>query len=44
MHMNGTNNCEQVLRTDVVAILILWAFIAFMAGMYDLDSRPALPP
>lgn len=44
MHIAGTNNCEQVLRTAVVAILILWAFIALMAGMYDPESRPALQP
>uniref|UniRef100_A0A5B7C3A5 CRAL-TRIO domain-containing protein n=1 Tax=Davidia involucrata TaxID=16924 RepID=A0A5B7C3A5_DAVIN len=41
MHMNG--NCDQVLRTAMVGILILWVLIAFIAGICDPESRPVLP-
>lgn len=33
---------DQILRTAVVGILILWVFIAFMAGLFDPESRPVL--
>ncbi|XP_052208751.1 uncharacterized protein LOC127812403 isoform X2 [Diospyros lotus] len=41
MEMNG--NCNQVLRTAVVGIVIFWVLIAFIAGVYDPESHPALP-
>lgn len=41
MHMNG--NCDQALRVSVIGLLIFWVLIAFLAGMYDPESRPALP-
>ncbi|KAL6967485.1 hypothetical protein U1Q18_033295 [Sarracenia purpurea var. burkii] len=41
MHMN--HNCDQVLRNAVVGILMIWVVIALLAGLYDPESRPALP-
>lgn len=41
MHMNG--NCDQALRASVIGLLVFWVLIAFLAGMYDPESRPALP-
>ncbi|KAA8549245.1 hypothetical protein F0562_000929 [Nyssa sinensis] len=41
MPMNG--NCDQVLRTAMVGILMLWVLIAFIAGISDPESRPGLP-
>lgn len=32
------NNCENVLRAAIVAFLMLWIFIAFLAGMSDGES------
>ncbi|KAF5446973.1 hypothetical protein F2P56_032565 [Juglans regia] len=40
-HLNG--NYDQVLRTAMISILMLWAFIAVMAGLWDPESRPSLP-
>ncbi|KAK9280634.1 hypothetical protein L1049_014330 [Liquidambar formosana] len=37
-------NCDQVLRTGIISILMLWVFIAFIAGLYDAESRSFLPP
>lgn len=37
-------NCDQVIRTAVIGILMLFVLIAFLAGMTDPESRPfALP-
>ncbi|XAR59008.1 hypothetical protein NMG60_11014620 [Bertholletia excelsa] len=36
MHMNG--NCDQLLRTAVVGILMFWVLIAFVAGIYNPES------
>lgn len=38
INMNG--NCDQVLRAAVIGILMLWVFIALIAGLSDPDSRP----
>lgn len=38
MHLNG--NCDQVLRTAIISMLMLWVFIAVIAGIYDPESRP----
>ncbi|GAV57902.1 CRAL_TRIO domain-containing protein [Cephalotus follicularis] len=35
-HMNA--NCNQVLRSAVIFILMLWAFIALIAGIYDPEG------
>ncbi|XP_048324032.2 uncharacterized protein LOC107408865 [Ziziphus jujuba] len=35
------DNCDQVLRTAIISILMLWVFIAFIAGMYDPENRPS---
>lgn len=35
--LNG--NCDQILRTVIVGILVLWIFIALIAGMYDPDTQ-----
>ncbi|MQL74746.1 hypothetical protein Taro_007115 [Colocasia esculenta] len=32
------SNCEQTLRTAIVAMLMLWIFIAFLVGMQDADA------
>ncbi|CAK9164556.1 unnamed protein product [Ilex paraguariensis] len=42
MHMN--NNCDQVLRSAMVGILIFSVLIAFFAGFFDPETRPVLPP
>lgn len=36
-------NCDQVLRTAIVGILMIWVFIAFIAGFIDPESRPIFP-
>ncbi|BBH04824.1 SEC14 cytosolic factor family protein / phosphoglyceride transfer family protein, partial [Prunus dulcis] len=36
-------NCDQVLRTAIVCILMIWVFIAFIAGFIDPESRPIFP-
>lgn len=36
--MNG--NCDQVLRTAMISILIFWIFLALVAGLHDPESRP----
>ena len=41
IHMTGY--CDQALRAAVVGIIMLWIVIAFLAGLYDPESRPALP-
>lgn len=33
-------NCDQVLRTVVISVLMIWVFIALAAGIYDPESRP----
>lgn len=40
---NLSGSCDQALRAAVVGVLILWALIAFAAGIYDPESRPTLP-
>lgn len=40
--ING--NCDQVLRTAIIGILILWLFITLISGIYDVEARPILPP
>lgn len=37
-------NCDQVLRTAIISILMLWVFIAFIAGIFDPEARPFLTP
>ncbi|PHU15947.1 hypothetical protein BC332_17152 [Capsicum chinense] len=37
-------NCDQVLRKAVISILLFWVLVAFIAGVYDPESRPILPP
>ena len=41
IHMTGY--CDQALRAAVVGIIMLWVLIAFLAGLYDPESSPALP-
>lgn len=41
MHMNG--NCDQALRASVIAVLVFWVLIAFLAGIYNPESHLALP-
>ncbi|KAL6275899.1 hypothetical protein ACE6H2_019500 [Prunus campanulata] len=36
-------NCDQVLRTAIVGILMIWVFIAFIAGFINPESRPIFP-
>ncbi|OVA18325.1 CRAL-TRIO domain [Macleaya cordata] len=31
-----SSNCDHVLRTAIIAILMLWIFIGFLAGMYEV--------
>ncbi|PHT46765.1 hypothetical protein CQW23_15923 [Capsicum baccatum] len=38
------SNCDQVLRKAVISILLFWVLVAFIAGVYDPESRPTLPP
>lgn len=33
-------NCDQVFRTAVIGILMVWALIALIAGLTDPASRP----
>lgn len=40
--ING--NCDQVLRTAIIAILMLWLFITLISGIYDVEAHPLLPP
>lgn len=42
INLNG--NCDQVLRTAIISILMLWVFIAVVAGLFDPESRPFLRP
>lgn len=37
--VNG--NCDQILRTAVISLLMLWVLIALIAGIYDPESRPS---
>lgn len=39
--LNG--NCDQVLRTAIISVLMFWIFIVFIAVMYDPESRPSFP-
>ena len=34
--MNG--NCDQVVRTAMISILIFWIFLALIAGLHDPES------
>ncbi|OIT31527.1 PREDICTED: uncharacterized protein LOC109208569 [Nicotiana attenuata] len=36
--------CDQVLRKAVLGVLLFWVFVALIAGVYDPESRPILPP
>lgn len=38
INMNG--DCDQVLRTAVIGMLMLCVFIALIAGLSDPESRP----
>ena len=31
-------SCDQVLRTAIIGLLMLWVLIAFIAGLYDPES------
>ena len=33
-------NCDQLLRTAIVSILMFWILVAFVAGLFDPGSRP----
>eukprot|EP00262_Sarcandra_glabra_P017111 TRINITY_DN5761_c0_g1_i2.p1 TRINITY_DN5761_c0_g1~~TRINITY_DN5761_c0_g1_i2.p1 ORF type:complete len:348 (-),score=52.04 TRINITY_DN5761_c0_g1_i2:394-1389(-) len=33
-------NCDKVLRTAILGILVLWVFIALIAGFHDPDNFP----
>lgn len=37
-------NPDKTLRTAVVGILMFWVFIAFISGIFDPESRPAILP
>lgn len=37
-------NPDKILRTAVVGILMFWVFIAFISGIFDPESRPAILP
>lgn len=41
--MNLTGNCDQVLRTAIISILMVWVLIAVVAGLFDPESRPFQP-
>ncbi|KAK4376018.1 hypothetical protein RND71_006695 [Anisodus tanguticus] len=36
--------CDQALRKAVLCVLLFWVFVALIAGVYDPESRPILPP
>ncbi|XP_059300508.1 phosphatidylinositol/phosphatidylcholine transfer protein SFH11-like isoform X1 [Lycium ferocissimum] len=36
--------CDQILRKGMLGILIFWVFVALIAGVFDPESRPVLPP
>jgi hypothetical protein len=36
-HVNG--NCDEVLRTAVIIILMIWALVALIAGFYNPDGN-----
>ncbi|XP_031268219.1 uncharacterized protein LOC116126678 isoform X2 [Pistacia vera] len=38
--INVMGNCDQVLRTAVIGILMFWVLIALIVGMTDPESRP----
>lgn len=40
IQLNG--NCDQVVRTAMISILMLWVFMALVAGFVDPESRPFL--
>ncbi|KAF8395102.1 hypothetical protein HHK36_019043 [Tetracentron sinense] len=42
VHMN--ENCDHILRSAIVGVLMVWLFIALIAGMYDPDSLPLFSP
>lgn len=37
-------NPDKILRTAVIGILMFWVFIAFISGIFDPESRPAILP
>lgn len=37
-------NYDQVLRKAVVGILLFWVIVVLIAGVFDPESRPILPP
>lgn len=37
-------NCDRVLRKAVVGILLFWIIIVLVAGIFDPENRPILPP
>lgn len=40
----ATRSLDQMLRMAILGVLILWVLFAFIAGIYDPESRPFLPP
>ncbi|XWS53150.1 hypothetical protein CRYUN_Cryun11dG0133000 [Craigia yunnanensis] len=36
--IDQSGSCDQVLRTAVIGLLMLWVLIAFIAGLYDPES------
>lgn len=41
--IDRNGNCEQMLRTTIIGILMLWVLLAFVAGLYDLLDRESSP-
>ncbi|KAL6544168.1 hypothetical protein OROGR_010665 [Orobanche gracilis] len=39
--MEDNNNCNRALRSAVIGILIIWALIAFIEGLYNPESHPS---
>ncbi|GLU11639.1 hypothetical protein SLE2022_283720 [Rubroshorea leprosula] len=38
--INSNGSCDQVLRTAIIAILMVWVLLALVAGLFDPESRP----
>ncbi|OMO91285.1 hypothetical protein COLO4_18478 [Corchorus olitorius] len=37
-NIHESGSCDQVLRTAIIGLLMLWVFAAFIAGLYDPES------
>lgn len=37
-------NCDQVLRTAMISIIMFWVLVAVIAGLYDPVDRLFVPP